>query len=121
MKLTSQFGACIRRHMPMQLHTSNSGCLRNITNFFGTGVHKNSDRANLSRHRLDDLPGSPGPNVSRTFGVKIESKHFDAELNTRSGILNIRDAANLDLHWSHGWPGLVKLMYVSDLQRRQIN
>jgi len=80
------------------LHASNTGCVRGIPNFFGAGVHENSDRANSGRHRFDNSPGEPGLNISWTLRVKIEPNHAGAEFSARSGILDVRDAANLDLH-----------------------
>jgi hypothetical protein len=83
------------------LHASNTSCLRDIPNFFDAGVHENPDRTNSRRYRVDNSPGDLGLNVAWTLPVKVKPNHVDAEFGARFGVFQIRDATNLDLHWSH--------------------
>ncbi|HEU5312947.1 MAG TPA: hypothetical protein VFU08_03900 [Candidatus Udaeobacter sp.] len=83
------------------MHTSNTGCVPDIPNFFGAGIYENSDRTNSRRYRFDNSPGDLWLNITWTLRVEVESNHIGAEFSARSGIFNIRDTTDLDLHWSH--------------------
>jgi hypothetical protein len=80
------------------LHASNTGCVCGIPNFFGAGVHENSDRANFGRHRFDNSPGNLGPNIAWTLRVKVEPNHAGTHFSGCSSVFDVRDATNLDLH-----------------------
>jgi hypothetical protein len=101
-KLGGQFTHGFRREVPVQLNASRSRGLSSLSNFLGVPVNENTDCINISRQRLDNLPGNVGFNVARTSRIKVKANQRRAELYARFGIPRVRDAADFDLYWPHG-------------------
>jgi hypothetical protein len=100
-KFATEFTRDFRREITVQLNAANSSGVRGAPNLLGVTVNENANCANIRRQRLGNLPSHFCIDVARALRIKVESDHLCAELDARSGVFQVRNAADFDLQWSH--------------------